>query len=65
MAFLQGFLDSDGSVFKDKGKIRANFTSVNLELLEDIQDVLFGLHIKNSIVSHQKPRVNKQGVRSV
>ena len=35
-AFLQGFLDSDGSVFYNKGILRANFTSVNLELLEDI-----------------------------
>ena len=36
VCFLQGFLDSDGSVFYDRGKIRVNFTSVNLELLEDI-----------------------------
>jgi len=34
--FLQGYLDSDGSVFYDRGKVRVNFTSVNLELLEDI-----------------------------
>lgn len=53
-AFLQGYLDSDGSVFYDNGKVRVNFTSVNLELLEDIQDILFSLKIKNSIVIHQK-----------
>ena len=35
-AFLQGYLDSDGSVFIDNGKIRTNFTSVNLKLLEDV-----------------------------
>ena len=35
-AFLQGYLDSDGSVFLDNKKVRTNFTSVNLELLEDI-----------------------------
>lgn len=35
-AYLQGFLDSDGSVLRDRGKVRINFTSVNLELLEDI-----------------------------
>lgn len=52
LAFLQGFLDADGSVLKDRNKIRINFTSVNLELLEDIQDLLFGLRIKNSIVIH-------------
>ena len=64
IAFLQGFLDSDGSVFRDRNNIRANFTSVNLELLEDIQDVLFGVEIRNSIVSHQHPRTNKYGVTS-
>jgi intein/homing endonuclease len=65
LAFLQGFLDSDGSVVKDRGKIRINFTSVNLELLEDIQDLLFGLQIKNSIVLHQKNTVNKYGIHSL
>lgn len=65
LAFLQGFLDSDGSVLKDRGKIRINFTSVNLELLEDIQDLLFALEIKNSIVIHQKECVSKQGIHSL
>lgn len=60
-AFLQGYLDSDGSVFYDNGKVRVNFTSVNLELLEDIQDILFSLKIKNSIVIHQKQCKNKFG----
>ena len=63
-AFLQGYLDSDGSVFFDNGKVRTNFTSVNLELLEDIQDLLFSLKIQNSIVIHQKKRTNKQGIHS-
>lgn len=58
-AFLQGYLDSDGSVFYDNGKVRVNFTSVNLELLEDIQDILFSLKIKNSIVIHQKQCKNR------
>ena len=61
--FLQGYLDSDGSVFLDNGKVRTNFTSVNLELLEDIQDMLFGMGIANSIVIHQKETTNKQGIR--
>lgn len=65
ICFLQGFLDSDGSVFYDRGKIRVNFTSVNLELLEDIQDILFGLEIRNSIVIHQKETTNKQGIHSL
>lgn len=60
-AFLQGYLDSDGSVFYDNGKVRVNFTSVNLELLEDVQDILFSLKIKNSIVIHQKQCKNKFG----
>lgn len=63
-AFLQGYLDSDGSVFLDNGKVRTNFTSVNLELLEDVQDMLFGMSIANSIVIHQKECMNKQGVHS-
>lgn len=65
IAFLQGFLDSDGSVFYDRRKVRVNFTSVNLELLEDIQDILFGLEIRNSIVIHQKETTNKQGIHSL
>lgn len=63
-AFLQGYLDSDGSVFLDNGKVRTNFTNVNLELLEDVQDMLFGMSIANSIVIHQKECTNKQGVHS-
>ena len=60
-AFLQGYLDSDGSVFYDNGKVRVNFTSVNLGLLEDVQDILFSLKIKNSIVIHQKQCKNRFG----
>ena len=63
-SFIQGYLDSDGSVFYDNGKVRVNFTSVNLQLLEDVQDMLFGMKIANSIVVHQKECVNRQGVHS-
>lgn len=63
-SFIQGYLDSDGSVFYDNGKVRVNFTSVNLQLLEDVQDMLFGMKIANSIVVHQKERINKQGIHS-
>lgn len=65
LAYLQGFLDSDGSVFRDKGNIRVNFTSVNLELLEDIQDLLYALEIKNSIVVHQKEYTSKHNIHSL
>ena len=61
LAFIQGYLDTDGSVFYDNGKVKCNFTSVNLELLEDIQDILFSLKIRNSIVLHQKQNKNKFG----
>lgn len=64
-AFLQGYLDSDGSVFNTQKGIRTNFTSVNLRLLEDIQDMLFGMQITNSIVIHQKECTNKQGFHSL
>ena len=63
-SFIQGYLDSDGSVFYDNGKVRVNFTSVNLQLLEDVQDMLFGMKIANSIVIHQKECINKQGIHS-
>ena len=63
-AFLQGYLDSDGSVFMDRGKVRVNFTSVNLELLEDIQDMLFGMNIANSIVLHSVEHTSKYGIHS-
>ena len=61
LGFLQGYLDSDGSVIKDNGKIRVNYTSSNLELLEDVQDILYALEIKNSIVLHQKQCQNRFG----
>lgn len=61
LGFLQGYLDSDGSVVKDNGKIRVNYTSSNLELLEDVQDILYALEIKNSIVLHQYRCQNRFG----
>lgn len=57
-SFLLGYLDADGSVFLDKGRVRVNFTSINLELLEAVQDILFACYIKNSIVVHQKECVS-------
>lgn len=63
-AFLQGYLDSDGSVFLDRDNVRTNFTSVSLELLEDVQDILFSMKIANSIVIHQKECTNRYGIHS-
>lgn len=61
LAFLQGYLDTDGSVVKTRNSIRVNFTSVNLDLLEDVQDLLFSIGVKNSIVLHNKQYINKFG----
>lgn len=67
LSFIQGYLDTDGCVLLDKKKIRVNFTSVNLSLLESIQDILFSLGIIGSIVRHQKETVtpfnNKESYR--
>lgn len=54
--FLQGYLDTDGSVILDGGNIRINYTSVNLELLEQVQDMLFSLKIPCSIVLHDRQK---------
>ena len=45
----------------DKCKDRINFTSVNLELLEDLQDILYSLMVECSIVSHGKPTTSYIG----
>ncbi len=52
--FLIGYLDSDGSAFYDRSLLRVSFTSVNLELLESVQDILYGLKIRSSITIHNK-----------
>lgn len=47
LKLLQGYLDSDGCVCVNK-KTNSNsieFVSVNLQLLEDIQDICFGLNV--------------------
>lgn len=51
LKLLQGYLDSDGSVCVNKKTNRNSieFVSVNLQLLEDIQDVCFGLNVVGSI----------------
>jgi len=56
--FVAGYLDSDGSAFYDRGSLRVNFTSVNLELLEDLQDILYSTGIWNTITRHNKKGVS-------
>lgn len=50
---VRGYFDSDGSWIKVKKRKTTNskitFTSVNLELLEDIQDILFSIDIISSL----------------
>ena len=51
IALLQGYLDSDGSVCYNKiaKNSQIEFVSVNLELLEDIQDMCFALDVVGGI----------------
>lgn len=48
---IQGYLDSDGSIYKflNNKYSYSEFTSINLELLEGFQDILFSLDIVSSI----------------
>ena len=58
LKLLQGYLDSDGCVCVNK-KTNGNsieFVSVNLELLEDIQDICFGLNIVGGISRLRKAK---------
>lgn len=48
-ALLQGYLDSDGCVYKQGKYSVTGFVSVNLGLLEDVQDILFSLSIISNI----------------
>ncbi len=45
LQLILGYLDSDGSVYKDRSLIRASFKSINRKLLNDVQDILFSLGI--------------------
>lgn len=56
--FVAGYLDSDGSAFYDRGSLRVNFTSSNLGLLEDLQDILYSYGIWNTITRHSKKGIS-------
>lgn len=49
LQLLYGYLDSDGSVYSDRNHVRVTFTSINLELLESIQSILYSIGICSSI----------------
>lgn len=46
---ISGYLASDGCVTKDKKYYTTEFVSINLELLEGIQDILFSLGVISGI----------------
>ena len=50
LKFIQGYLNSDGCITKNKNKYYSmEFVSINLRLLEDFQDILFSIGIISSI----------------
>lgn len=48
-ALLQGYLDSDGCVYNTSKYTITGFVSINLQLLEGIQDILFSLGIISNL----------------
>ena len=44
-----GYLDSDGCIIEKNNRYSASFVSINLELLESIQDILFSLNIVSNL----------------
>lgn len=44
-----GYLDSDGCVIEKNNRYSSSFVSINLELLESIQDILFSLNIVSNL----------------
>lgn len=64
---ILGYLDSDGCVIENNSRYSSNFVSINLELLEAIQDILFSLNIvsnlsklRNNKISNIKSRIINQ-----
>jgi intein-encoded DNA endonuclease-like protein len=55
-AFIKGFFDSEGEIDKRTGRVGA--TSMNLEGLKEIGDLLNGLSIRNTIIKVKDNRLN-------
>ncbi len=53
---ILGYLDSDGSILKNKDYWSTEFVSISLNLLEGFQDVLFSLGIISSITKLRNER---------
>lgn len=58
---ILGYLDSDGSTYKDRTFTHTSFVSINKNLLFDIQDILFSLGIISNFNIHSKSRVYNIG----
>ena len=59
-AFLRGFFDTDGSVYKLKFGIQISFTNRSLPILESLQKILFKLEYKVSSISSCKIYITKK-----
>lgn len=46
---ILGYLDSDGCIIEKNNRYGSSFVSINLELLESIQDILFSLNIVSNL----------------
>jgi len=58
---VEGYLNGDGSWFKDtrRGNSTISFVSVSLNLLEDFQDILFSLGVISSLALLRNEKVTK------
>lgn len=65
ISLLNGYLDSDGCIINSNNNYRASFVSINLELLEDIQDILTSLGIKSSLKKLRNPKQMKIKDRTI
>lgn len=46
---ILGYLDSDGCIIEKNNRYSSSFVSINLELLESVQDILFSLNIVSNL----------------
>lgn len=61
LALVAGYLDADGSITKDKrnGYYYTEIVSINLELVESIQDILFSLGVISSTSKLRDAKTSK------
>lgn len=61
VAFLCGYIDTDGCCYKvnDNGIFNVEYTSCNIKLIEDIQDILFSIGVVSSIKVDKNNRSGK------